>query len=66
MNQTWEPEFNAMAPRQEDLAIRFCAEIAGPKGQPGRPPDPVRLLEMAEQLYRAERDYAIEVGDISA
>lgn len=60
MNQTWEPEFNAMAPRQEDLAVRFCAEIAG------RQPDPVRLLEMAEELYRAERDYAIEVGDISA
>ena len=61
----WEPEFAAMAPRQEELAVKFCNEIAGPLGRPGRVPDPVRLLEMAEELYKAERDYAIECGDLS-
>ena len=53
---TWEPQFDVMAPGQEELAIQFCAEIAGPLGQPGRNPDPVRLLEMAEALYKAEAD----------
>jgi len=48
------PQFNAMAPEQERLAIAFCNEIAGPLGKPGSPPDPVRLLEMAQALYEAE------------
>lgn len=53
---TWEPQFDCMTPGQEELAVQFCAEIAGPRGQPGRNPDPVRLLEMAEALYKAEAD----------
>ena len=53
---TWEPQFDCMAPGQEELAIQFCAEIAGPRGKPGRNPDPVRLLEMAQALYKAEAD----------
>ena len=52
---TWEPQFDCMEPAQEDLARKFCAEIAGPRGKKGRPPDPVRLLEMAEALYKVER-----------
>lgn len=52
----WRPEFDAMSPRQEELAIQFCTEIAGRRGEPGRIPDPVRLLEMAQALYTAERD----------
>ncbi len=52
----WKPGFDCMVPGQEELAIQFCAEIAGPRGQPGRNPDPVRLLEMAEALYKAEAD----------
>lgn len=51
----WHPEFDAMSPRQEELAIQFCQEIAGRKGELGRLPDPVRLLEMAQALYEAER-----------
>ncbi|GEM_PF-2691173 len=51
----WEPSFDCMLPGQEQLVQAFCAEIAGPRGRPGRLPDPVRLLEMAEQLYQAER-----------
>ncbi len=53
---TWEPQFDCMAPGQEELAIQFCTEIAGLRGQKGSPPDPVRLLEMAEALYKAEAD----------
>lgn len=52
---TWEPQFDVMSPTQEALVQQYCAEIAGPKGEPGRPPDPVRLLEMAQELYLAER-----------
>lgn len=52
----WRPAFDVMSPRQEELAIQFCQEIAGPRGEPGSPPDPVRLLEMAQALYEAERD----------
>lgn len=55
---TWEPKFDVMAPRQEELAVQFCNEISGPLGKPGRAPDPVRLLEMAEELYKVERDAA--------
>lgn len=51
----WEPQWDACSVKQEDLVKQFCAEIAGPKGRPGRPPDPVRLLEMAQALYEAER-----------
>lgn len=53
---TWEPGFDFMAPGQEELAIQFCVEIAGLRGQKGSPPDPVRLMEMAEALYKAEAD----------
>ena len=52
----WRPEFDAMSPRQEELAIQFCREIAGRRDEAGRLPDPVRLLEMAQALYMAERD----------
>lgn len=55
MPPTWEPQFDCMTPEQERLVMEFCQEIAGPKGQPGSPPDPVRLLDMAEALYKAER-----------
>lgn len=51
----WRPEFDAMSPLQEELAIQFCLEIAGRRGESGSPPDPVRLLEMAQALYEAER-----------
>lgn len=44
-----------MSTRQEELAIQFCQEIAGRRGEPGSLPDPVRLLEMAQALYEAER-----------
>jgi hypothetical protein len=54
----WKPEFDAMSPRQEQLVVQFCAEIAGPKGRAGSAPDPVRLLEMAQALYEAEREDA--------
>ncbi len=53
---TWEPQFDVTSSKQEDLVRQFCAEIAGAKGEPGRPPDPVRLLEMAQALYDAERE----------
>lgn len=53
---TWQPEFDAVAPEQERLVLAFCEEIAGRRGEAGSLPDPVRLLEMAEALYEAERD----------
>ena len=52
----WTPEFDAMSPGQEALVVQFCQEIAGSRGEKGRTPDPVRLLEMAQALYQAERD----------
>ncbi|MGC3984790.1 MAG: hypothetical protein QM777_08730 [Pseudorhodoferax sp.] len=52
----WHPQFDVMSPKQEALVLQFCAEIAGPLGQPGSPPDPVRLLGMAQALYEAERE----------
>ena len=56
-------KFDAMVPEQERLAIEFCAEIAGSLGKKGSPPDPVRLLEMAEALYLAEiRGRALEAA----
>ncbi|RYF50424.1 MAG: hypothetical protein EOO27_31795 [Comamonadaceae bacterium] len=55
---TWEPEFDCMTPGQEDLVMQFCQEIAGKRGAKGSPPDPVRLLEMAEALYKSEREAA--------
>lgn len=58
----WRPEFDAISPRQEELALQFCQEIAGPRGEPGRPPDPVRLLEMAQGLYEAERADALSAN----
>lgn len=58
MSADWEPQFDAMSSKQEELAMQFCAEIAGKRGEKGSPPDSVRLLEMAEALYSAERqDY---------
>lgn len=51
----WEPEFDATSPDQERLAIKFCEEISGKKGDKPSLPDPVRLLEMAQALYLAER-----------
>lgn len=51
----WEPQFDACCDEQERLALQFCLEIAGERGGPGSLPDPVRLLEMAEALYLAER-----------
>ena len=59
---SWEPEFDAMALEQEHLVLDFCEEIAGRRGEPGSPPDPVRLLEMAQALYRAERDFVLVKG----
>ena len=53
---TWEPGFDFMVPGQEELAMQFCLEIAGQRGKKGSPPDPVRLMEMAEALYKAEAD----------
>ena len=51
----WRPAFDVMSQRQEALVIQFCQEIAGRRGEPGSLPDPVRLLEMAQALYEAER-----------
>ena len=53
---SWEPQFDVTSAKQEELVRQFVAEIAGPKGKPGRLPDEVRLLEMAEELYQAERE----------
>jgi hypothetical protein len=58
----WQPQFDAMTPEQESLAIKFCEEIAGRRGQRMSPPDPVRLLEMASALYEAERNYVEKVS----
>lgn len=46
----WEPEFDAISPNQEELSVEFCHEIA----ECGV--DPVRLLEMAQALYQAEKN----------
>ncbi|SFE19657.1 hypothetical protein [Paracidovorax konjaci] len=54
--KAWQPQFNVMSPKQETLALQFCLEIAGRRGEPGALPDPVRLLEMAQALYEAERE----------
>jgi hypothetical protein len=62
----WEPEFDAISNEQERLVIQFCAEIAGKKGESGSPPDPVRLLEMAEQLYVAERNEMMPMPSVPA
>lgn len=52
----WKPMLEAISPKQERLAREFSAEIAGLRGRAPRLPDPVRLLEMAQALYEAERD----------
>lgn len=52
----WRPEFDACCVKQEELAREFCLEIAGKRGQKGAAPDAVRLLEMAQALYEAERE----------
>lgn len=54
--KVWQPQFDVMSPKQENLALQFCLEIAGRRGEPGALPDPVRLLEMAQALYEAERE----------
>lgn len=43
------PQFDVMEPEQERLAIEFTAEINAAGST-----DPVRLLEIAEALYKAE------------
>lgn len=48
-------KFEAVVHEQEQLAIKFCEEIAGKKGEKPSLPDPIRLLEMAHALYMAER-----------
>lgn len=60
----WRPEFDAMTPRQEELALQFCQEIAGRRGEAGSAPDPVRLLEMAQELYEAERNDNLQVKQV--
>lgn len=54
--KSWKPQFDVMSPKQETLVMQFCMEIAGRRGEPGSLPDPVRLLEMAQALYEAERE----------
>jgi chromosome segregation ATPase len=54
----WEPKFEAIVHEQEQLAVKFSEEIAGKRGEKPSLPDPVRLLEMAEALYLAERNAA--------
>lgn len=44
----WEPEFDAISAKQEQLAVDFAHEASNGV-------DSVRILEMAEQLYKAER-----------
>lgn len=63
---TWEPQFDCMTPGQEELVMEFCLEIAGRRGEPGRAPDPVRLLEMAQALYEVERAGSQQVEGESA
>lgn len=58
-SKQWEPEFDAICPKQEALAKQFCEDIAQTHGGLM---DPVRLLEMAEALYCAERDESIDPG----
>lgn len=59
--EAWRPEFDAMTLRQEELALLFCQEIAGRRGEAGSAPDPARLLEMAQELYEAERSHNLQV-----
>ncbi len=54
--KSWQPQFDVMSPKQESLALQFCLEIAGRRGEPVAPPDPVRNLEMAQALYESERE----------
>lgn len=55
----WQPEFDGTSSKQEELVVEFCLEIAGRKGgEKGRNPDPMRLLEMAQALYEAEKESA--------
>jgi hypothetical protein len=53
---TREPQFDVCAPGQEELAIAFVNEISQTARDRGATPDPIRLLEMAEALYRAEAE----------
>jgi len=45
----WAPQFDAISPRQEALALQFSIALCG-----GERPDAVRVLEMARALYEAE------------
>ena len=56
VRESWQPQFDAAWPQQEALANQFCKEIAGRLGESTSPLDPVRLLEMAQALYAAERE----------
>jgi hypothetical protein len=49
-------QFDVCAPGQEELAIAFVNEISQTARDRGATPDPIRLLEMAEALYRAEAE----------
>lgn len=62
----WRPSFDGMSPSQEELLLDFCTEIGDEFGQNFGGFDPVRLLEMAEALYEAERtDLAPSAGEAS-
>jgi hypothetical protein len=54
----YEAQFDVMSPKQEELAIGFCNEIAEGIRRSGAGLDAVRLLEMAYALYQAEMDQA--------
>lgn len=49
-----DPQFDVMVPEQEELVLEFVDEISRTARERGLTPDPIRLLEMAEALYRAE------------
>ena len=51
----WKPEFECQGVAQETLVIKFCAEMQTKIETDGRAIPPLRLLEMAEELYQAER-----------
>lgn len=51
----YEAQFDAMVPRQEELAIEFTNEISQARER-GVSIDAIRLLEMADALYQAEMD----------
>ncbi|CAM3404044.1 hypothetical protein [Paracidovorax anthurii] len=54
--EEWHPRFEAMSAKQEALAAQFANEIAAQAEGDHIGPGPTRLLEMARQLYEAERE----------